>query len=114
VRLQEILETCGDSDRENWHVLHIEHKSASDHDTRAVFMPDVALAIEWGETVNESFQESWTQTFPGSGRPQAAVRRFSMTEESSFRRTTCTWMARAVFCRSPNGSSRVTRWSVTR
>jgi hypothetical protein len=33
------------------------------HYLRIVYKPDVALAVEWGSTVNDTFAEDWTERF---------------------------------------------------
>jgi len=64
MNLDEVLAIFDDTYANEWHRVHpVEPFEENGHYYRIVYKPDVALAVEWGRTVNEDFVDDWTEIF---------------------------------------------------
>jgi hypothetical protein len=90
MKLEEILASCAKSKPDAWKVIPCgapgsgpsfldEWSLAADgepvlvgsHGMRAAYRPDVSIALAWGLTAHEEFEDTWTRTFahgPASAR----------------------------------------------
>jgi hypothetical protein len=82
MKLEDILASCARSKPDAWKVIpcggagsgpsFLEEWSADadgepvlvgSHTMRAAYRPDVSIALAWGLTAHEEFEETWTETF---------------------------------------------------
>ncbi len=82
MKLEDILASCAKSKPEAWKVIPCggggsgpsfleewgsdadgEPTLVGSHTMRAAYRPDVSIALAWGLTAHEEFEEAWTATF---------------------------------------------------